>query len=125
MQMETAFSEHYIATPKIGLSHEQKQMNYTAIENVDTILRAINHDLRQQIINLLEEKKRMKVADIYQKLGLDQSAASLHLAILRHNKIVVTERNGRIIYYSLNHSRIAEVVAFINKLVSDHGNNKN
>ncbi len=69
-------------------------------------LRAINHKLRQQIVKLLEENKRMNVTDIYVKLRLEQSVASQHLAILRRANIVITERDGKFIHYALNHSRI-------------------
>ena len=80
-------------------------------------LRAINHKLRQQIVKLLEENKRMNVTDIYVKLRLEQSVASQHLAILRRANIVMTERDGKFIHYALNHARIAAVAKFVNELV--------
>jgi len=115
--METAISLNYPTIQTKVIYRAPEKMDYSAANKVDTILKAINHTLRLEIITLLEEKKRVKVADIYKKLGLDQSATSLHLSILRHNNIVKTERSGRIIYYSLNYDRIAEVVGFINKIV--------
>lgn len=117
MEMETASSLSYPAIQTKVIYHAQEKMDYSAANKVDCILKAINHPLRLGIITLLEERKRVKVADIYKKLGLDQSATSLHLSILRHNNIVKTERDGRIIYYSLNYDRIAEVVGFIDKIV--------
>ena len=88
------------------------------------ILRALNHKLRQQIVKLLEENKRMNVTDIYVKLRLEQSVASQHLAILRRANIVITERDGKFIHYALNHARIASVAKFVNELVhSDESSN--
>ena len=52
------------------------------------ILRALNHKLRQQIIRLLDENKKLTVTEIYVHLRLEQSVASQHLAILRRAGIV-------------------------------------
>ena len=90
------------------------------------ILRAVNHKLRQQIVKLLEENKRMNVTDIYVKLRLEQSVASQHLAILRRANIVITQREGKFIHYSLNHARIANIASFVADLVnSDTKDNNN
>lgn len=99
-------------------SAEQIKLDYVAVKTAAMTLRAINHKLRQQIIRLLEEHKRMNVTDIYVKLRLEQSVASQHLAILRRANIVITERDGKFIHYALNHARIANVAQFVHELVS-------
>lgn len=73
------------------------------------IFRAINHNLRQQILDLLHKKKRMTVTELYVKLNLEQSVASQHLAIMRKVQIVKTEREGKFIFYSVNYKRIEEI----------------
>ncbi len=98
---------------------EQNKMDYVAIKNAAMTLRSINHKLRQQILKLLEENKRMKVTDIYVKLRLEQSVASQHLAILRRANIVRTERMGKEIYYSLNNNRIEQVALFANRIAAE------
>ena len=98
---------------------EQNKMDYVAIKNAAMTLRSINHKLRQQILKLLEEQKRMKVTDIYVKLRLEQSVASQHLAILRRANIVSTERMGKEIYYSLNNNRIEQVALFANRIAAE------
>jgi len=98
---------------------EQNKMDYAAIKNAAMTLRSINHKLRQQILKLLEEQKRMKVTDIYVKLRLEQSVASQHLAILRRANIVRTERMGKEIYYSLNNNRIEQVALFANRIAGE------
>ena len=72
-------------------------------------LRALNHDTRQNIIELLKEFWEMTVTDIYIKGKLEQSVASQHLAILRRAGIVVTDRQGKFIYYSLDTDRLEKV----------------
>lgn len=94
------------------------KLDYVAVKSAAMTLRSINHKLRQQIIRLLEENKRMNVTDIYVKLRLEQSVASQHLAILRRANIVRTERQGKFIHYSLNEKRIADIARFVNNLVN-------
>ena len=81
------------------------------------ILRAINHKLRQQIIKLLDEKRKMTVTEIYVELRLEQSVTSQHLAILRRAGLVEAIRDGKFIYYTLNYKRIREVNTFVEQLV--------
>ncbi len=105
------------AAPSHGTGNGAIKLDYMAVKSAAMTLRAINHKLRQQIIKLLEENKRMNVTDIYVKLRLEQSVASQHLAILRRANIVKTEREGKYIHYSLNHARIQAISEFVSKLV--------
>lgn len=82
------------------------------------VLRSLNHKLRQQIIKLIDESKKMTVTEIYVKLRLEQSVASQHLSILRKAGIVVTEREGKFIYYTINKDRIDGVEKFVNELLA-------
>jgi DNA-binding transcriptional ArsR family regulator len=115
--METTMSENTTAVPKEESTNAPIQLDYVAIKNAAMTLRAVNHKLRQQIVKLLEENKRMNVTDIYVKLRLEQSVASQHLAILRRANFVNTERTGKFIHYTLNHARIAAVSQFVKDLV--------
>ncbi len=80
------------------------------------ILRAVNHKLRQQIMNVIAEKEKITVTDIYIKLRLVQSVCSQHLAILRRAKIVETERNGKSIFYKINKETISDINLFVDQL---------
>ena len=80
------------------------------------ILRAVNHKLRQQIMNVITEKEKITVTDIYIKLRLVQSVCSQHLAILRRAKIVETERNGKSIFYRINKETISDINLFVDQL---------
>jgi DNA-binding transcriptional ArsR family regulator len=70
------------------------------------VLRAINHALRQQMMQLLHKHGRMDVTTLYVKLKLEQSVASQHLAILRRACFVNANREGKQIYYSVNYPRL-------------------
>lgn len=73
------------------------------------VFRAVNHKLRQQIIKFINQNGKITVTQIYVKLRLEQSVASQHLAILRKAGFVITERDGKFIYYSVDKNRLAEV----------------
>ena len=92
------------------------QLDYAELRKAVLVLRAINHDLRQQIIDLLSSNDRMPVTDIYVQLRLEQSVTSQHLAILRRAGIVITEREGKFIYYSLNKDRLAQINQLVDEL---------
>ena len=105
------------SAPASALATNGVKLDYLAIKSAATTLRALNHRLRQQIVKLIDENKRMNVTDIYVKLRLEQSVASQHLAILRRANIVLTERDGKFIHYTLNHKRLDAINQFVSELV--------
>lgn len=72
-------------------------------------LRAINHKVRQQILNLIHQNGEITVSEIYSKLKLEQSLTSSHLAVLRRAGIVKTRREGQSIHYSVNYGHISQI----------------
>ena len=93
-------------------------LDYTELRKAALVLRAVNHKLRQKMLDLLDENKRMTVTEIYVKLRLEQSVASQHLAILRSAGVVQTERNGKFIFYSVNHNRIGQISTLVEELAA-------
>ena len=93
------------------------KIDFLHTKKASLILRAMNHKLRQQMIKLLDEHKKMTVTEIYVKLRLEQSVASQHLAILRRAGIVATSRDGKFIYYSVNYERVKEIIGFVEELL--------
>ena len=92
------------------------ELNYADLRKAVLVLRAVNHKLRQRVIDLLEEHATMTVTDIYIKLRLEQSVASQHLAILRRAGVVLTERQGKFIYYSLDKDRLNQISKLVEEL---------
>ena len=93
------------------------ELDYAELRKAVLVLRAVNHKLRQRIIDLLDENEKMTVTDIYIKLRLEQSVASQHLAILRRAGVVVTDRDGKFINYSLNRNRLSQISKLVEDLV--------
>ncbi len=101
----------------LSLANHSLKVNLNTLKKAALVLRALNHKLRQQILNLIDTEKKITVTEIYVKLRLEQSVASQHLAILRRADIVITQRDGKFIYYTVNHKRIEEINKFIHELV--------
>jgi len=59
----------------------------------------------------------MNVTDIYVKLRIEQSVASQHLAILRNEGFVSTEREGKTIWYSINADAIKSFVINVGEVL--------
>lgn len=101
-------------------AHKENTLKLDLLElkKAAIILRALNHKLRQQIIKLIDEHGKITVTDIYIKLRLEQSVASQHLAILRKAGFVITTREGKFIYYSINMNRMEELAKYTQQLLN-------
>ncbi len=93
------------------------QIEFFYLKKASLVFRAVNNKVRLQILYLLHENKRMTVTTIYEKLRLDQSAASQHLAVLRKAGFVNTERDGKFVFYSVNYERLKELHACAEQLL--------
>ena len=85
-------------------SSENLKLDFLRLKKAVMILRALNHKLRQQLLKLIDENQKITVTEIYVNLRLEQSVVSQHLAILRRAGIVITKREGKFIFYSLNYN---------------------
>jgi DNA-binding transcriptional ArsR family regulator len=100
----------------LNQGNDQVKLDYDELRRAVLVLRAVNHKLRQEIIHLLEVNGQMTVTDLYVKLRLEQSVASQHLAILRRAGVVITEREGKFIYYSLDQNRLTQINGLVERL---------
>lgn len=114
--MAAVNSQEKVVLTKGDGVEEDITLDYGVLRKAVLTLRAVNHKLRKQIINLLEDSSKLTVTEIYVKLRLEQSVASQHLAILRRAGVVKTTRDGKFIYYSLNKKRILEISELIEDL---------
>jgi DNA-binding transcriptional ArsR family regulator len=94
------------------------QLDDVILRQGKSVLRAINHSLRQEMLALIHKNGRMIVTDLYQSLKIEQSVASQHLAILRRANIVNTERAGKKIFYSVNYQRVKDIHVISEKLIN-------
>ncbi len=64
-------------------------------------LKALGDPVRLRVVKALQAGP-LSVTDVAQLLELDLANVSHHLRVLYHAKIVVTEKDGKFTYYSLN-----------------------
>lgn len=97
------------------LSAIAPSLDHLSIKKASLVFRAMNHQLRQEMIKMIDKNGHVTVTDIFVEMRLEQSVASQHLAILRRAGIVVPERDGKFVYYKLNTDRLS----MINKMIQD------
>ncbi len=115
MTVSTQSDNQSSKAPDIAL--DNIKINFYNLKKAALVLRSLNHKLRQQILALIETEKKITVTEIYVRMRLEQSVASQHLAILRRSGIVVTQRDGKFIYYTVNYKRIDEINKFVQELI--------
>lgn len=103
----------------IPASGEDAEVNINTLEIKKAMiqLRAINHKLRQIILQYIGQHDKITVTEIFQHLLLEQSVASQHLAVLRKAGFVKTKRDGKFIYYSINRQRLLDLNRFVADLI--------
>lgn len=85
-------------------------INNEELQTASDMLRALSHPLRLQILDFIDKSKQVNVNKIYSALKLEQSITSQHLRILRLTGLVITQREGKMIYYAVDYDRMALVV---------------
>ncbi len=87
-------------------------------ENYSTLLKAMAHPRRLEIIHLLR-KEELSVAQIYKMLDLPQANISQHLMILRSAGVLKDKRSGKQIYYRLAHPNIIQAGDLLRQVLID------
>ena len=98
-------------------SEPELRIDALKIKKTAVVVRAINHKLRQVILQLVGERENITVTEIFQHLHLEQCVASQHLAVLRKTGFVKTRREGKFIYYSVNKQRLLDLNKFVDELL--------
>ncbi len=79
------------------------------------LFKLLSVDKRIEIIELLK-KGQMSVNALADKLGITQSAISQHLRVLKAAGLVIDNRQGYWIYYSLNKDALEECRQRLNRI---------
>ncbi|HDZ75235.1 MAG TPA: ArsR family transcriptional regulator [Aurantimonas coralicida] len=99
------------AVPKFDqtTSVEESDAFFEQAKKASDLLKAMSHETRLMILCLLSEGER-SVGDIEAILSMPQAAVSQQLARLRLDRLVVTRREGRTIYYSLANEEVTSLI---------------
>ncbi len=77
---------------------------------IDDLFRALGDPTRREILRLLRDGDR-SAGELAASFPLAKSTLSGHFAILRHAGLIVAERRGTTIVYSLSIGAVEELVA--------------
>lgn len=77
------------------------------------VLRALSHPVRLKILSYISKNKEVNVNTIYRELKLEQSITSQHLKILRDNELVTSAREGKMVFYTVEFSKIKAIQAIL------------
>ncbi len=78
-------------------------------------LKALSHETRLRVLCLLMEGEK-SVSELERALGIRQASVSQQLQRLRAERMVVTRRDGKAVYYSIASNDAREVIAVLYKI---------
>lgn len=84
------------------------------LERAAYVLKCVAHPVRISIIDLLEQSERLTVSQLQEALKIEQSLLSHHLTNMRDKGILLTQREGKNVYYSLPDPTITNIIECIN-----------
>ena len=79
---------------------------------MNAVFQALSDPTRRRILQLLR-KRDMTAGEIAEKFPLAKSTLSGHFNILKHAGLIVAEKNGTSIVYSLNLSVVEQTMAAV------------
>src|SRR3989344_1117873 len=82
------------------------------------ICKVFSNSTRLEILNLLRDKE-LSVTELIKKTQLSQSNISQHLSIMKSKGIVVSNRNGKNIYYKLTTPKIIKAFDIIRDVLAE------
>ena len=83
---------------------------------MNEVFQALSDPTRREILRLLKDGD-MTAGDIAEQFPLAKSTLSGHFGVLKHAGLIVAEKNGTRIVYSLNVSAVEEVLASVLSLL--------
>ena len=78
--------------------------------------KVFSHPKRLELINLLRDKE-MSVSDLSQKLGLSPANLSQHLAMMRERRILVSRKEGNMVYYRIANPRLLQAFDLLREIL--------
>jgi ArsR family transcriptional regulator, arsenate/arsenite/antimonite-responsive transcriptional repressor len=83
---------------------------------MNAVFQALGDPTRREILRLLR-KREMTAGELAEKFTLAKSTLSGHFSILKNAGLIVAEKNGTSIVYSLNLSVVEQTMAAVMELL--------
>ena len=81
------------------------------------LMRALAHPLRLKILEFLDQHKNIQVNQIYNSLKIEQSIASQHLRILKNAGVLIADKDGKYMHYTIDYQKVSNAVKAINRFM--------
>ena len=88
-------------------------MEFDRIQNIANIFKAIGHPLRIEILRLIHEHEILSVKNIQELLNVEQPVISLHLAILKRQKIIYSNKKGKQSLYCIKNKSVVQIIQIL------------
>jgi len=98
---------------------DQNGLDPETLEKAAGLLKAIAHPVRIAIVGYLDDGKKRTVTEIHRQLGIEQSAASHHLVILKDRGVLSSKREGKNTLYFLKHRDFGKILNSIGGCCSE------
>lgn len=79
---------------------------------MNSLFKALNDETRRRIVDLLKEKD-MNAGEIADEFNISKPSISHHLDILRRADLVISEKKGQFIVYSLNTTILEDLIKWV------------
>lgn len=93
-----------------------KNLDYGRLRIAVSILGAVNHRLRQRIVDLLQTEENMTIEVLSSYLKMEEHDVRNHIHILQRAKVIISEKRGKKIYYRANYMRLEKIQKFVFEL---------
>lgn len=84
-----------------------------------TLFKGLAHPLRIRILEVLSAAPSVSVGELLAETGLEASHLSQHLAVLRNDHLVRSERRGSQVFYRLAYPQVAELLRVARTLLGE------
>ena len=78
--------------------------------------KVLSHPKRLELINLLRDRE-MSVGELSNKLVLAMANLSQHLAMMRERRILVSRKEGNVVYYRIANPRLLEAFDLLREIL--------
>lgn len=86
-----------------------EELSVEKLEFAADMLKAMAHPMRMAIVAFIGTEAKT-VTEIYEQLGLSQTAVSQQLSVLKNKHIVLAKRDGHNMFYSLRNTKILQII---------------
>ena len=89
------------------LPGQQRMQEVGEARELCALLRAVGDPVRLQVLRQLAQNEEMSVNALVQAVRVSQPLLSWHLGVLRRSGLVDMRKEGRLVWYSLNHQALS------------------